>query len=122
MKVCLNNFLLKFDEGRRADTWPSLLKPVAQYTNHTSHHTITSSRYSVFFGSMIDHLSCEAQKNQCKGFLEKDFLVQIKDDTEDDSSTMDLSEFQAKSKCNHTNICMFLFDSTFRERCGEHLK
>ena len=105
MKIYSNNFLLKFDEGRRADTWPSLLKPVAQYTNHTWHHTIISRHYSVFFRSMIDHLSCEAQKNQCKGFLEKDFLVQIKNDTEDDSSTIDLSEFQAKSKCIQTYAC-----------------
>lgn len=41
----------------------------------------------------MDHLSCEVQKIQCKGFLEEDFLVQITDDTEDDSNTLDLSEW-----------------------------
>ena len=122
MKICPNKFLLKFDEDRRADIWLSLLKPVAQYTNHTWQHTITNSPYSVIVGRMIDHLSCEVQKNQCKGFLEKDFLVQIKDDTEDDSSILDCSELQAKSKCNHTNICIFLIDSMFAERCGKHHK
>ena len=107
-------------EGLIFDTWSSLLKPVDQYINHPWQHTTTSTPYSVFFGRMIDHLSCEVQSNQCKGFLEKDFLVQINDDTEDDSSTLDLSELQAKSKCNHTNMCMFLIDSTFAERYGEH--
>ena len=93
VKICLSNFLLKFDEDRRADVWPSLLKPVAYYINHTWHHTIKNTPYSVFFGRMMDHLSCEVQKIQCKGFLEEDFLVQITDDTEDDSNTLDLSEW-----------------------------
>jgi len=45
VKICLSNFLLKFDEDRRADIWPSLLKHVAQFINHTWHHTIKNNPY-----------------------------------------------------------------------------
>ena len=48
----------------------------------------------------MDHLSYEVQQIQCKGFLE-DFLVQITDDTEDDSNTLDLSECVANNKCKN---------------------
>ena len=47
----------------------------------------------------MDHLSCEVQKIQFKGFLEEDFLVQITDDTEDNSNILDLSECVANNKC-----------------------
>lgn len=63
----------------------------------------------------MHHLSCEVQ---CKGFLEEDFLVQITDDTEDDSNILDLSEYVANNKCNDTK--MVIIDSAFAERCGEY--
>jgi len=45
-------------------------------------------------------------------------VVEITNDTEDDSSILDISECVSNNECNETK--MVSIDSAFAERCGEY--
>ena len=50
VKNCLRHFLLQYPEEQRSEVWPKLVKEVEYFLNHSWHHTVRSTPYSIFLG------------------------------------------------------------------------
>ena len=50
VKNCLRHFLLSYTEDQRAEVWPSLVKDIEYFINHSWYHTVRSVPYNVFLG------------------------------------------------------------------------
>ena len=50
VKNCLRHFLLSHSEEQRPEVWPSMVKEIEYFLNHSWHHTVRSAPYNVFFG------------------------------------------------------------------------
>ena len=73
VKNCLRHFLLSYTEDQRAEVWPSLVKDIEYFINHSWHHTVRSAPYNVFFGRFQTRNMGKVPPQP--EFMEEDFLL-----------------------------------------------
>ena len=80
VKNCLRHFLLQYPEDERCDVWPSIVKEIEYFLNHSWHHTVRSTPYSIFFGRF--ELRNVGKVPVQPEFMEEDFMYATDNDND----------------------------------------